>query len=411
LKLKNARIILSKEIKQKVLKLKNARIILSNLIYISGIPESIASVDILENDDFLGQYGKIQKASICKAKVFKSGQINDGTYSAYITYYNVYDASLALMCIDEFCFEGSILKASYGTTKFCTFYLKELECPNSNCLFFHQEPDPANIMFRKEMSSRNSVFHDQLLFALKVLKILSPETKSKFIKINENAKHIFPGPFIIYQKPIFTEYESSQLKINDINEAKADIPNVSNISSNFSSNKEIFSFNCLAGEANYGHNHMFDVSNLLNEVLPKNGLNQKINENSGLSSNSKIHSLISPVNSDSSNNLFPCNFERIVGLANEFEISAKNSHKIRASKTRFDHLIEDSILSELNVPEFISIITAIILFKGNKSIKEFVKSNEGSIKNMINSSEVKMWLKDLIVKDKNKVLESIKGSV
>ena len=45
------------------------------------------------------------------------------TYSAYITYSSFEEASYALLSIDNNYYDGNLLRASYGTTKYCNFLL------------------------------------------------------------------------------------------------------------------------------------------------------------------------------------------------------------------------------------------------------------------------------------------------
>lgn len=59
-------------------------------------------------------------------------------YQAYVTYGNVLDASLAIVvrlsliqALDGYKLSGRPLKVSYGTTKYCSNFLKGNECPNS----------------------------------------------------------------------------------------------------------------------------------------------------------------------------------------------------------------------------------------------------------------------------------------
>jgi hypothetical protein len=53
--------------------------------------------------------------------------------------------------------EGKQLKVSFGTTKYCAYFLRGYECPNPDCFYLH-EFDPLN-----EVTSRDSklVFDEQ----------------------------------------------------------------------------------------------------------------------------------------------------------------------------------------------------------------------------------------------------------
>lgn len=35
-------------------------------------------------------------------------------------------------------------RASYGTTKYCTYYLRHMSCPNPNCMYLHEPGDDVD---------------------------------------------------------------------------------------------------------------------------------------------------------------------------------------------------------------------------------------------------------------------------
>lgn len=37
------------------------------------------------------------------------------------------------------------MRASFGTTKYCNFFLKNTECPNKECLYLHSLANDNNI--------------------------------------------------------------------------------------------------------------------------------------------------------------------------------------------------------------------------------------------------------------------------
>ena len=42
----------------------------------------------------------------------------------------------------------SVIKTSYGTTKYCTFYVREQTCNNPDCLYLHSKVNPSDIASR-----------------------------------------------------------------------------------------------------------------------------------------------------------------------------------------------------------------------------------------------------------------------
>ena len=45
------------------------------------------------------------------------------TYAAHITFSKPDEASIAILALDKFVFEGRKIRASYGRTKFCRYFI------------------------------------------------------------------------------------------------------------------------------------------------------------------------------------------------------------------------------------------------------------------------------------------------
>jgi CCR4-NOT transcription complex subunit 4 len=73
---------------------------------------------------------------------------NGPSYSAYITYSTPEESSLAILALDNSVIEGHVLRASYGTTKYCANYLRGAECFNKECLYLHALADESDIIDR-----------------------------------------------------------------------------------------------------------------------------------------------------------------------------------------------------------------------------------------------------------------------
>ena len=75
----------------------------------------------------------------------------------YILYQRPEDALKAISCIDGFPLTDSksILRASYGTSKYCTNYLRNIMCSDPICSFLH-EPADVNDTFTKENLTTSS---------------------------------------------------------------------------------------------------------------------------------------------------------------------------------------------------------------------------------------------------------------
>jgi CCR4-NOT transcription complex subunit 4 len=129
-------------------KLTDARIITKNLVYVIGLSSKLASRDLLLKKEYFGQYGNITKLIVNKNKAYNPNGPKGPSYSAYITFSTHQESSIAILSIDNSIVDDHILRASYGTTKYCTIFLKNNECTNKDCLYLHRLADENEIISR-----------------------------------------------------------------------------------------------------------------------------------------------------------------------------------------------------------------------------------------------------------------------
>lgn len=87
--------------------------------------KSLAFKWFLRNE-FFGKFGKIIKVAVGAAPAINSSQ--PAVHTAYITYTRSEDALKAIQAVNNMVVEGRFLKASLGTTKYCSNFLKGLTC-------------------------------------------------------------------------------------------------------------------------------------------------------------------------------------------------------------------------------------------------------------------------------------------
>ena len=122
--------------KQRIEYLRGLRILKKNLVHVHGFPKSIAKTSILESYEYFGQYGQIKRLIITEKINPDNNKI---VYSAYITYSNEREAAFAILCVDSLLIDGKIIRAFFGTTKYCIFFLNNKKCQNlDKCVFLHQ---------------------------------------------------------------------------------------------------------------------------------------------------------------------------------------------------------------------------------------------------------------------------------
>ena len=66
------------------------------------------------------------------------------TVSCYITYRDVSSADLCISTLDESLFDNKIIRVTYGTTKYCSYFLKNRECINDECMYLHEFKSEIN---------------------------------------------------------------------------------------------------------------------------------------------------------------------------------------------------------------------------------------------------------------------------
>jgi CCR4-NOT transcription complex subunit 4 len=113
------------------------RVLQRNLVYCIGLTADIASPEVLRRYEYLGQYGDLEKISVNRNGFTGKGQ-KGPSFSVYITYKTEHEASLAILALNNLMHAGQRIHASFGTTKYCTYFLKKIECPNvPDCYFLH----------------------------------------------------------------------------------------------------------------------------------------------------------------------------------------------------------------------------------------------------------------------------------
>ena len=58
--------------------------------------------------------------------------------SAYVTYVRGEDALRAIQSVNNISVDGRTLRASLGTTKYCSHFMKNQACPKPDCMYLHE---------------------------------------------------------------------------------------------------------------------------------------------------------------------------------------------------------------------------------------------------------------------------------
>lgn len=136
--------------------LTNMRVVQRNLVYAIGLPLHFANEEKLKSLECFGQYGKIVKVVVNKSHG------SNGTASAYATYFDKMDAQRAIDVLDGYVLDGRMIRASFGTTKYCNFFLRNLACGNPDCLYLHELGQEEDSFTKEEMQTGKTSFRDSV---------------------------------------------------------------------------------------------------------------------------------------------------------------------------------------------------------------------------------------------------------
>lgn len=131
--------------------LHNFRVVQRNLVYVIGLPASlVANEDTLRKPEFFGQYGKIGKVVVHRNAPSHSS--SNATVSAYVTFIHREDAKAAIQALDGYLLDSThLLRASFGTTKYCNSFVRGVPCSNPECVYLHEIGDDEDRFTKEEI--------------------------------------------------------------------------------------------------------------------------------------------------------------------------------------------------------------------------------------------------------------------
>ncbi|XP_061534040.1 CCR4-NOT transcription complex subunit 4 isoform X1 [Phycodurus eques] len=153
------------EKKQKVTEnrkhLASVRVVQRNLVFVVGLSQRLADPEVLKRPEYFGRFGKIHKVVINNSTSYAGSQ--GPSASAYVTYVRSEDALRAIQCVNNVVVDGRTLKASLGTTKYCSYFLKSMQCPKPDCMYLHELGDEAASFTKDEMQAGKHQEYEQKL--------------------------------------------------------------------------------------------------------------------------------------------------------------------------------------------------------------------------------------------------------
>ena len=118
--------------------LSKLRIIQKDLVHFQGYPEEMNDIKLLSSPEYFGQYGTIKKICLVPKKE------TDSYYSCYITFETEEQAAYCILAVDSIKIKNKLVRAFFGTTKYCNNFIKGYVCLNKKCKFMHHFADKNN---------------------------------------------------------------------------------------------------------------------------------------------------------------------------------------------------------------------------------------------------------------------------
>ena len=215
-----------------LLALSKQRIIQKNLVHFQGFPDSLYNKNLLLSQEYFGQYGHIIKI-VLVSKEDKS--LNKKINSAYLTFETKEQAAYCILSVDSIKIGNHLVRAFFGTTKYCNHFLNNYHCFNEEkCMFLHHIAEPSDIINEKTKFGYN----DHIKLAKKIIDYGSSQSKSYVMKNFCQNKTILPNIKNLYFKEdiniskAIKNYHISHRRINSNSSNNSTTNNSTNRSNN-----------------------------------------------------------------------------------------------------------------------------------------------------------------------------------
>ena len=293
--------------------LSKQRIIQKNLVHFQGFPDRLYSKEILASKEYFGQYGLISKIILTNKVERKSKKRSN---SAYITFYSYEQAAYAILSVDSIKIDDMLVRAFFGTTKYCNHFLNNFRCYNSEkCMFLHEIASPCDIITEESKFG----YSEHIKLAKKIIGFGSLQSQI-YVKKNANKnKTALPTIATIYQK------NDILIKTKNHRRKKSNEINLSNDNNNNSNNDTQSSSNSF-------HSNSPNEYNSINEINDNN--NKELSFNSILNEESLTNL--------SSNNIFQARNKSRFDFAN-------NTKDLNANDKNYVPKIYKDIIDELSL--------------------------------------------------------------
>lgn len=168
--------------------LANVRVVQRNLVFVVGLSARLADTEVLKKHEYFGKYGKLHKVVINQSTSYAGAQ--GPSASAYVTYIKSDDALKAIVAVNNVHIDGRTLKASLGTTKYCSHFLRGTQCPKTDCMYLHELGEEAASFTKEEMQvGKHQEYEQKLLEAHMNSQNTAHSQQSNRISTNRKKAH------------------------------------------------------------------------------------------------------------------------------------------------------------------------------------------------------------------------------
>jgi hypothetical protein len=115
----------------------------------------IQLISTLRSNDYFGQYGKISKIVIVKRT---STSRKNPVIGLYVTYHRKEEAARCISAVDGAPSPGAggggdVMRASYGTTKYCMSFLRGQTCSDHGCMNLHDWGEEKDCFTKEDLTT------------------------------------------------------------------------------------------------------------------------------------------------------------------------------------------------------------------------------------------------------------------
>ena len=71
--------------------------------------------------------------------------------SAYVTFVYKEDAKASIQSLEGYWLDGHLLRASFGTTKYCNNFIRGVACNNPDCVYLHELGEDEDRFTKEEI--------------------------------------------------------------------------------------------------------------------------------------------------------------------------------------------------------------------------------------------------------------------